>query len=232
MVRETETLPCQAAAAPCHLGLPLEEPEGTGFQTEPSTDPIAGGWVAGQDDGTAGGIAVQRRGGAPQDLDPSDRAELKIGELALAVWCGLRDAVEQDLDPAGAERRSAAETADGEPLVERVIVAIGDIDAGDGIERLVEPQGGLRTLDLAAVHHGGGSRHPTEALGGAGDSDGDVSEPSGAGGVGPKGVGELGRLGQGSGDKRQNQHAAKDMAMVTKGDLPDGRPAPTRFAAR
>ena len=69
-------------------------------------------------DHAARGVAEQRGRGAPQHLDAVALPELEIGELALTVGERLRDPVDQHLDAADRERRSRAEPADRDPLVE------------------------------------------------------------------------------------------------------------------
>ena len=66
------------------------------------------------------------------------RGEIDVRHLALAVGERLRDAVEQDLHSAHAEVCAAAEAADGDPLVERVVEAVPYEHAGDAGERLVD----------------------------------------------------------------------------------------------
>src|SRR6185295_19978096 len=60
----------------------------------------------------AGGIAVQGRAGAAEDLGTAQVGELDVGELALAVGQRLRDPIEQNLDAPHAEVRAGAEAAD------------------------------------------------------------------------------------------------------------------------
>ena len=142
--------------------------------------PAAGGRGIGPDaHDAAGGVAEERRGGAAEDLDAVHRTQVEVGELALAVGQGLRDAVHQDLDPAHGERGAAPEAADREPLIERKVVAIGDEDARHAGQRLVEAPGGLGVADLRFVHQLNGARSlgERERAASCGNGDGGEDDP-------------------------------------------------------
>jgi hypothetical protein len=62
-------------------------------------------------DHAAGGVAVQRRARAAQHLDVVDRADVDVGDLALSVREGGRDAVHVDAHAAQPEAGAGAEAA-------------------------------------------------------------------------------------------------------------------------
>src|SRR6185437_4894820 len=83
------------------------------------------GAVRGEDlDDTARGVAIERGEGSTEHLDPLRGVQVELRDLSLAVGPGLRYAVLVDAYAADAECRVCPDTADGDLLVLRVVVAI------------------------------------------------------------------------------------------------------------
>ena len=81
------------------------------------------------DDRTAGGVAVLQGQRPAQHLDAIERTQRKARRLALAIECGGRNAVDDQLDPADAEGRARTEAAALHLQVLSVVLAIEHGDA-------------------------------------------------------------------------------------------------------
>ena len=92
------------------------------------------------------------------------RGEFDVGQLTLAVGQGLRHAIQIHLHAPEPEVRPAAGTPDREPLVERVVPAIGDEDTGHCRERFVQSDGGLASGQLVSGDDGGSHRERRERV--------------------------------------------------------------------
>ncbi len=186
------------APAPGGAPLHLEEAERPAFGAHRLGEGSGRGRLGNERQDAARRIAVQGRARAPEYLDPLEVRELHVGELALAVRQRLRDPVEENLDAPGAEVGPTPVPADREPLVEREVVAVGDVDAWHVVERLVQSQRRLAQTELPYAHDAHRGGHLGQGLRGAGHRDHDLGKLDRR--VGPDGVagrGDLRRQGDG-----------------------------------
>ena len=135
--------------------------------------PHALGWrrIGPDADHTARRVAEQRRRRAAQHLDPVGLPQLQVRELPRAVGQSLRNAVHQHLDAPHGELRARPEAADRDTLIERKVVAVRGVHAGDRHERLIEAPGGPRPADVGLVDELDRLRDPIEGRVGAGHGD-------------------------------------------------------------
>ncbi len=169
-------------------------------------------------DDAAGRVPVERRGGAAEDFGTLEVSEVHVGELALAVGKRLRNSIHQDLEPAHAEIGAAPEAADGDALVERIVVPVRDDHTRDVVERLVDADRLLASLQRRAIEDAGRERHARQRLGRPRHGHVELRELGDVRGVAASGIGGCRHLGgEGGGDEDCDQHLGELAHEVSSG---------------
>ncbi len=124
-------------------------------------------------------VAVERRERAAQHLDAIGRAELDVGDLALAVGQGRGDAVDIEAHAADAEGRARAEAADRELHVLGVVLPVARHQAGHAAQAFREVDLRLAFADRLAADAVDRCRHVERRHLGAGGGDDHRRQPDG-----------------------------------------------------
>ena len=122
-------------------------------------------------------VAVERRERAAQHLDAIGRAELDVGDLALAVGQGRRDAVDIQAHAADAEGRARAEAADRELHVLGVVLPVARQQAGHAAQAFRDVDLRLAFADRLAADAVDRCRHVERRDLGAGGGDDHRRQP-------------------------------------------------------
>jgi hypothetical protein len=98
----------------------------------------------------AGGVAVQRGGGAAERLDASDRGDVEMIERGLTIGERGGNAIDEHAHAAHAELCATAEAAHRQPLTHREVEAVLDLYSGHCLKRLLEENRRACALQLRA----------------------------------------------------------------------------------
>lgn len=133
-------------------------------------------------DDAPGGVAVEARGGAAQDVDTSQVGRIDAVDGALAVGEGEGDTIQKYPDAPDAERGPGAEAADGDSRVLSEVAHRAHVDAGDLREALADGQRRSPPVDVTLDEVASRERGVESAVAARGAANHDALD-GGAGGL-------------------------------------------------
>jgi len=131
-------------------------------------------WVErrGQAEHAGGGVPVEHRARATDDVNPPDRPEVDVARLGRAVRRRDRNAVLDDRQLTQLEPRLRCADAETDATGETKVAPVLDEQTGNAPECLVGRRLTLRVVDVVPLHDGDRPRHGRQVLVGTGDDDG------------------------------------------------------------